>query len=200
MTLTLDVSFALGTFFEVQKGSFREQSCVPKLSPKNQQAINNCLARAIGDLEDKFKDKDPGKALPIKVCAIYRSNDTVVVVVPVPDHREELASFRSLENPSEKAVAEREGFEPPIRLPVCRISSAVHSTTLPPLRRDTPKACPDSIGVRTDGRKSLANSLVEGGARLARALGGQQGRRTVRRRLSGRERLTNEGAARIWQG
>jgi hypothetical protein len=31
-------------------------------------------------------------------------------------------------------LAEREGFEPPIRLPVCRISSAVHSTTLPPLR------------------------------------------------------------------
>ncbi len=33
-----------------------------------------------------------------------------------------------------RRVAEREGFEPPIRLPVCRISSAVHSTTLPPLR------------------------------------------------------------------
>src|ERR1051326_5146757 len=33
-------------------------------------------------------------------------------------------------------VAEREGFEPPIRLPVCRISSAVHSTTLPPLRNE----------------------------------------------------------------
>src|SRR6266566_9637091 len=32
-------------------------------------------------------------------------------------------------------MAEREGFEPPIRLPVCRISSAVRSTTLPPLRR-----------------------------------------------------------------
>jgi hypothetical protein len=31
-------------------------------------------------------------------------------------------------------LAEREGFEPPIRLPVCRISSAVRSTTLPPLR------------------------------------------------------------------
>ncbi len=27
-----------------------------------------------------------------------------------------------------------EGFEPPIRLPVCRISSAVHSTALPPVR------------------------------------------------------------------
>jgi hypothetical protein len=32
------------------------------------------------------------------------------------------------------AMAEREGFEPPIRLPVCRISSAVLSTTQPPLQ------------------------------------------------------------------
>ena len=31
-------------------------------------------------------------------------------------------------------MAEREGFEPPIRLPVFRISSAARSTTLPPLR------------------------------------------------------------------
>jgi hypothetical protein len=35
---------------------------------------------------------------------------------------------------AEALGAEREGFEPPIRLPVCRISSAVHSTTLPPLQ------------------------------------------------------------------
>lgn len=33
-----------------------------------------------------------------------------------------------------KEVADREGFEPPIPLQVCRISSAVHSTTLPPVR------------------------------------------------------------------
>jgi hypothetical protein len=33
-----------------------------------------------------------------------------------------------------RVLAEREGFEPPIRLPVCRISSAVQSTTLPPLQ------------------------------------------------------------------
>ena len=32
------------------------------------------------------------------------------------------------------SMAEREGFEPPIGLHLCRISSAVHSTTLPPLR------------------------------------------------------------------
>lgn len=31
--------------------------------------------------------------------------------------------------------AEREGFEPSVQLPVRRISSAVHSTTLPPLLR-----------------------------------------------------------------
>jgi hypothetical protein len=34
----------------------------------------------------------------------------------------------------ERWLAEREGFEPPIRLPVCRISSAVLSTTQPPLQ------------------------------------------------------------------
>src|SRR6516164_5748010 len=33
-----------------------------------------------------------------------------------------------------RLLAEREGFEPPIRLPVCRISSAVLSTTQPPLQ------------------------------------------------------------------
>jgi hypothetical protein len=33
-----------------------------------------------------------------------------------------------------KGVAEREGFEPPVHLRVLRISSAVRSTTLPPLR------------------------------------------------------------------
>jgi hypothetical protein len=32
------------------------------------------------------------------------------------------------------SVAEREGFEPPVRSPVLRISSAARSTTLPPLR------------------------------------------------------------------
>ncbi len=32
-------------------------------------------------------------------------------------------------------VAEREGFEPSVQLPVRRISSAVLSTTQPPLRR-----------------------------------------------------------------
>ncbi len=31
-------------------------------------------------------------------------------------------------------MAEREGFEPPMELPPCRISSAVLSTTQPPLR------------------------------------------------------------------
>ncbi len=33
-----------------------------------------------------------------------------------------------------KEMAEREGFEPPVRFHVRLISSQVHSTTLPPLR------------------------------------------------------------------
>ena len=33
-----------------------------------------------------------------------------------------------------KVLAEREGFEPPVELPLRLISSQVHSTTLPPLR------------------------------------------------------------------
>src|SRR5262245_5393024 len=37
-------------------------------------------------------------------------------------------------------LAEREGFEPPIRLPVCRISSAVLSTTQPPLQTSIARA------------------------------------------------------------
>ena len=41
---------------------------------------------------------------------------------------------RGLTGSDTKSVAEREGFEPPIGLHLCRISSAVHSTTLPPLQ------------------------------------------------------------------
>jgi hypothetical protein len=43
---------------------------------------------------------------------------------------------RGAKNPPENKdlVAEREGFEPPVESPPRRISSAVHSTTLPPLR------------------------------------------------------------------
>src|SRR5215472_1539446 len=38
----------------------------------------------------------------------------------------------------QRPLAEREGFEPPIPLRVCRISSAVLSTTQPPLRSPKP--------------------------------------------------------------
>jgi hypothetical protein len=43
--------------------------------------------------------------------------------------------FRQLEHLKNVVLAEREGFEPSVRLPVRLISSQVHSTTLPPLRR-----------------------------------------------------------------
>src|SRR3954468_9750697 len=43
-------------------------------------------------------------------------------------------------------MAEREGFEPPIGLHLCRISSAVHSTTLPPLQAPWRVTCTAAVG------------------------------------------------------
>src|SRR5437763_13116031 len=66
----------------------------------------------------------------------------------------------------EPALAEREGFEPPIRLPVCRISSAVHSTTLPPLHQGRVRGNPrGASGVLSEGRR-LKQGLDEGAFRI----------------------------------
>jgi hypothetical protein len=51
-------------------------------------------------------------------------------------------------------LAEREGFEPPIRLPVCRISSAVLSTTQPPLRKRRQKIAVSAGYVSTTLRQN----------------------------------------------
>lgn len=58
-----------------------------------------------------------------------------------PEYSERLATADALGSTIGKGLqsvaggmAERVGFEPTIPLQVCRISSAVHSTTLPPLR------------------------------------------------------------------
>src|SRR6266568_2016382 len=64
-------------------------------------------------------------------------------------------------------LAEREGFEPPIRLPVCRISSAVHSTARPPL-----PACGERVGMRggTDADQGICRSPSPDLASLGRPL------------------------------
>ena len=55
-------------------------------------------------------------------------------------------------------LAERQGFEPWIRSPVCRISSAVHSTTLPPLR----EVSVGSRQVPSRSRKRAVSAWVSG--------------------------------------
>ncbi len=60
-------------------------------------------------------------------------------------------------------MAEREGFEPPIELPLCRISSAVLSTTQPSLRIERPAPPPKGQLVE---RAALWHSM----RRLATAL------------------------------
>ena len=56
-------------------------------------------------------------------------------------------------NDNDICLAEREGFEPPIRLPVRRISSAVLSTTQPPLRGtgNTSRRYVNKAGQRSKG-------------------------------------------------
>jgi hypothetical protein len=70
--------------------------------------------------------------------------------------------LRALTNDSGRDLAERVGFEPTLRLPVNRISSAAHSTSLPPLR-EAPGAWPNIAGPVEGAR------LAEGG-RLAKPL------------------------------
>src|ERR1700689_66555 len=74
-------------------------------------------------------------------------------------------------------MAEREGFEPPVRLHVLRISSAARSTTLPPLRR----AC---VGWESGARVGAAISMEGGAGASVRRCG--CGRRRGRRRGGGR--------------
>lgn len=52
-------------------------------------------------------------------------------------------------------MAERVGFEPTIPLQVCRISSAVHSTTLPPLRMRERLRC--ALLININGRADKQN-------------------------------------------
>ncbi len=52
-------------------------------------------------------------------------------------------------------MAERVGFEPTIPLQVCRISSAVHSTTLPPLRMRERLRC--ALLLNINGRADKRN-------------------------------------------
>ena len=74
---------------------------------------------------------------------------TVVTLTPLKGHRQaprhivpctkrtgrlEFQNHRNFKGFFRYRLAEREGFEPPIELPLCRISSAVHSTALPSLR------------------------------------------------------------------
>ena len=93
-------------------------------------------------------------ALPEKVAKIIRNTPpepikTAIRMLPGTTHRKRHVYQPRVPVGRQKAygnqwpvdfigflvsLAEREGFEPPIGLHLCRISSAVHSTTLPPLQ------------------------------------------------------------------
>ena len=82
-------------------------------------------SRGIDDMKDAIQLRallTVSSKEPPPVCTNQRR-----IIAQVPSHS-------ALGARREAGMAEREGFEPPIRLPVCRISSAVLSTTQPPLQ------------------------------------------------------------------
>ena len=90
------------------------------------RASANRQGRACGASRCRSSDASRGETLREPLCTtrLYYSGG-----------RKPLICLVSLENQFLGGMmADREGFEPPIPLHVCRISSAVHSTTLPPVR------------------------------------------------------------------
>lgn len=61
-------------------------------------------------------------------------------------------------------MAEREGFEPPVRLHVLRISSAARSTTLPPLRGTLPMRWSGARNTEARAQAQGARALRRGNA------------------------------------
>ena len=100
-----------------------------------------------------------------------RGCDPCLRYVPLP-----MSPGRTLLVLAELVLAEREGFEPPIGLHLCRISSAVHSTTLPPLQAPLWAVSSGPRSGRVLGEDGWADKAVN-----ARILPGQtkHGRRRV---------------------
>jgi hypothetical protein len=100
-------------------------------------------------------------------------------------------------------MAEREGFEPPIRLPVFRISSAARSTTLPPLRgrkgqqaRSVGRYVSNAAGRNKGGAPTEIDELIGGMAAPGRLICWDRWRgRFTARRSSYAQRCANPPGA-----
>ena len=73
-------------------------------------------------------------------------------------------------------MAEREGFEPPIGLHLCRISSAVHSTTLPPLLKAPKRGVRPPVVGACSRRGWRARQAHDGQNRWAQPKGRREGK------------------------
>src|SRR5215510_16575227 len=108
------------------------------------------------------------ESLRMCACAIVRLNDSIAKRALAEGHYKEAlpaaAPWFPSGNRRAARLAEREGFEPPVRLPVRRISSAVLSTTQPPLRgagRYQPALCNQGRSAK-QGRGARSPSSISG--------------------------------------
>jgi hypothetical protein len=81
----------------------------------------------------------------------------------MPEHQRFREVWEYMRCHEDDSLAERVGFEPTVRLPVHRISSAAHSTSLPPLREDARRGAPKGAwtgrrAARLDDGEGLAKS------------------------------------------
>ncbi len=110
-----------------------------------------------------------------RVRSCPSSRDDACETFGRPSSMSRVQSVTHASGPDRKRVAEREGFEPPIGLHLCRISSAVHSTTLPPLQgaKSGPLSPPWSGPCSRRGRltRQGAAAKISRGALSRRAVG-----------------------------
>ena len=86
--------------------------------------------------EDDINAAVAAGALSSEAAAGLRAHVSALRAMPRGDEESFrlVTSFNELADAVEGQLAERVGFEPTVRFPAHRISSAAHSTTLPPLR------------------------------------------------------------------
>ena len=141
---------------QAQADAERAQAMAGKRRPASDHArdgpeVRQNRSRAHPDRRRRLPPRPPARARPARRGRGRRSPHHGIEGRPAPDAGRRLGRKIGYARRSQfcSELAEREGFEPPVRLHVLRISSAARSTTLPPLRGRQRRV---SLAARSAGR------------------------------------------------